>query len=384
MNHKNSPGYVLVFSLMMIALIVILVTRIADIGNVHIWYSKTIIDREHAKMLAWSGVNIALSQLSISGEEKKEAGNKNQREKKRKDAGPKMGWTEGEAKNFIKNIVPLLNSWQIFDIKKETYGVDGTIKVCIGSEEGKIDINQSFDFKTRKFIGQGKREGNFKKLFEQLFKRIEKFVVGKELFKKFSEYLTKKEKFEQILKNRQNSLYDPTEFLSIKEFEVFQDAVFYEPYNVDKIKNNEVTGAKKEKVYWMDIFTIWSGSRDINPWFFSNSMKRIIGIKFKENEKIENKKKKINGLLKHFKLDLSLPADWNKIFSTLYNVKYNNLPNWIKKAMSAKFEPAVFSVLSYGTVGSVTQKLFAVLERKKIKQDKKIVVKFDVKKFYWL
>jgi len=374
---KKSPGYILVFSLAMIALVIVLATRIVDLSSVHVRFTQTMLEREHAKILAWSGVSIAMSQLSVREKEKKKG-----KEEKKEIKKASEEWTQNEAKLFLKTILPVLNEWQTFVIKKDKFGINGTVKICISSEDGKIDLNQLFDFEKKKFIGQGQKTGDYKKILQQLFKTLQKKVKGKSLFEKFEEYLTKKQKFEQILKNRQNRLYDTTEFLGIKEFEVFEDKVFKAvPYETKKGENK-----KGETVYWTDIFTLWSGDDKVNPWFLSDSIMRLSGLKGKK--KIEEKKTRIEKLVKQFKHNLSWPDDWNKIFAKLYGVEHKNLPNWAKQIMGTTFAPNTFCVLSYGTVGKVTQKLCAIFERKKIskgkEKNKEMVIEFEIKKFYWI
>jgi len=395
-KSNNQPGYILVFSLMFIALLVMLAIRISDRGRVHVSYVKTMIDRERAKMLAFSGLQIAMTQLAIKEESKKqdqpdskEGEKKDQKGTQSKGVG-KL-WTEKESKEFIKQVWPYLHRWQEFELTRGTYGTDGVIRICIGCEEGKIDINQTFDFnddpKKRKFIGQSKTastpdkskadKNNFKKVFEEIFKKITKFIKGEERFKAFENYLVKKKQFEKIYKNRQNKLYDTTEFLRLKGFEGFADKVFYTPYLEKGRKIRE-----KPTVYWTDIFTIFSGSKQISSWFISPSIKRLLGFKEKEGMKIADKIKKAENISKNFKATLKFPEDWNNFFAPIYGMKYENLPKWFTPLLNTKFEPKTFSVLSYGEVNKVSCKIFAIIERKKIRKGKKTVVEFDIKKFY--
>jgi len=381
----KKPGFVLVFTIVLIALLMILAIKIMDTSRVYRFYTSTMIDRENAKILAFSGLQIGITQLAIV-EEKTKSKKESTTKEMSSQVSKSDSWTLNEAKEFIKNVFPLLNRWQIFALNYEKYGVDGIIKICLGSEEGKIDINEYFDFKNHKFIGEGKGVSeDFKFFFKNLFKEINKFIKGKDLFKKFESYLSKPKEFEQFLKNRQNRLYDPTEFLNLKGFEAFKDIVFFRPFDFVNSKNEEKDEAGiRRDIYWTDIFTVWSGTNKVNPWLFSNSIKKLFGLKFKEEEKIGAIKQKISDLIKYFKLNLSWPDDWDRIFETLYGMKYNSLPKWVTSRISTTFEPKIFSVLSYGTVGNVTQKLFVVLERKKIQKGKKIVIEFDIKKIYWI
>jgi len=419
-DYKNQSGFILVFSLMFMMLIIMLSTVILKRGRLHVGYSKVMLDKERAKMLALSGVQIAMTQLAIQAEDKKKSKESKKTESTlrqvqgdRGQAGKGAGglWTVSEAKEFIKNVWPNMYEWQDFKLDEKNFGVDGEIKICIGSEEGKVDLNQIFDFETRKFVGQKKvsdskktkedsSSGNaassagasggedFKKVFDQLFKNMGKFVKVKELQKKIEGYLTKKQLFDKILKNRQNKLYDPTEFFSIKEFEVFQNKVFYEPA-IGSMGKEKGANKQKQTIYWTDIFTIWSGLKTINPWFVSPSIKRI--LKIKDINK-ETKKKRAEKIAKNFKISLSFPADWKKILEPLFGMKYENIPKWLKPLIATKFEPKVFSVLSYGKVGDISQKVYAIIERKKVpipqpkgkKGEQKMKVEFDIKKFYWL
>lgn len=152
-NGEKQPGYILVFSLMFIALVVMLSTRISNVGRVHAGYSKIMLDREHAKILAFSGLQIAMTQLSIPlRQAQDDRGGKKEAEKSdtkktgaKKGAGTQALWTEKEAKEFIKNVFPVLYEWQEFRLDEKRFGTDGVVKICIGSEEGKIDINQRFN-----------------------------------------------------------------------------------------------------------------------------------------------------------------------------------------------------------------------------------------------
>ena len=392
-NDKNQQGYILVLSLIFISLIVMLATSISFRGRIHTNYAKLMLDREHAKMLAFSGLQIAMTQLAIQEEQKKgakapekkqqgqtlrqgaKAPAQDERKKEGQSGKTSALWTEKESKEFVKHIFPVLNNWQEFKLTTGKYGVDGVVKICIGSEEGKIDLNQVFDFDKKKFVGQGQKEGDFKKFFAELFKKMGKFIKVKELQKNFEAYLTKKQRFEKILKNRQNRLYDTTEFLDQKGFESFADKVFYEPIEMKK----GVTKKPKPNIYWTDMFTIWSGAKKISPWFISTSLKRILGFK---EEKVDQKK--AERLAKNFKASVSFPGDWDKLFAPIFGVKHKDLPKWFAPLLDTKFGPKVFNVLSYGTAGKVTQKIFAIIERKKVTRDKKTVVEFEIKKFYWI
>lgn len=410
MIEKQQPGYILIFSMMFIAMIIALSMIISNRGSLHVNYAKFMINREKAKMLAYSGLQIAMAQLAIKEKKEEDVGNAELGKDKsgasssgaKSSGDSKKLWTEKESKEFIKTVWPNMYKWQEFKLTEKNYGTDGIIKICIGSEEGKLDINQTFVFDEdqakRKFVGQvdiaekkdsenkeqkdlktdaqksGKSESDYKKLYENIFKKIDVFIKGANKFEKFEGYLKNKQRFEKILKNRQNMLYDTTEFFALDGFEGFSDKIFYEPQEDIMEKGKIVKTAPA--VYWNDIFTIFSGNRKISPWFISPSIKKILG--FKETDL----KSKVNSIVKNFKENLSYPKDWKDVFEPIFGVKYENIPAWFKFAIDTKFEPRFFSVLSYGKVNDVYHKIFAIIERKKEEINKKIIVKFEIKKTY--
>jgi len=366
MNRKKQPGYVLVFSLMVIALLVVLATSMMNQSRVHVRYARTILDREKAKMLAWSGVQIAMSQLANMGEEEK----KDEKKRDQQKADPKE-----QAKQTLITLLPVLNNWQTFSLTPKKDGVRGEIKICLMCEEGKIDLNQLIDFEKSKFVNEGSKEKDYKKVMKEVFEKIKKVLGGEDLLKSLEKYL----------KERKTRFYDPTELLSIEEFKIFEDKIFYEPGSIVRDDRGQV----KQTVYLNDIFTLWSFQRELNPWLLSNSLKVLLDLKIKKEDDAQLQDEALKKTLQKFELNLAFPKGWNDLLAPFYGKKFEQLPQEIRKTMTTKFEPSVFSVLSYGTVGGVTQKLFVVLERKKSSQTvssgkSSTSFEFSAKKFYWL
>jgi len=380
--RTGKPGYMIVLSLILISLIVAIVTTMANKSRIHIRYIKTMINREKAKMIAWSGVQVAKSQLANMGvvkdvKESSQDKNKNQKDKQKKQNGKKKKEKGGkrleEAKQFITKLFPVINRWQTFKLNKKNDGITGELKICLGCEEGKIDINQFFDFVHKKFFGEGSKKNDYKKVMQQIFAQIKKVAGGEDVFSKF----------EKFLKDRQNKLYDPTELLKIKELERFKENVFYEPSG--SVRSN--TGKPKQTIYLSDIFTLWSFKKELNPWFLSHSLKVLLGLKVEVSGNVGLEEKTLQEKLKQFKLKLAWPDSWKNMLLPLYGKDFDHLPSEVSKVMSTKFEPKVFSVLSYGTVGDVTQKLFVIMERvalPKRKSSGSTSFEFRTKKFYWL
>jgi len=370
MRKTNKPGYTLVLALMVIALIVAIVTVLADRGSIHMHYVKTMIDREKAKALAWSGVQIAMSELAHFGDvqKKEETISKEQGKEKKSSAGQ-------EAKQELISLLPILNKWQIFDLKRRTDGVTGQIKICLGSEDGKLNLNGLVDFKA------GKISEENKKILKEVFGKIQKIIGSKNLF----------ESFEKFVKESKTRLQDLTQLLSIKEFELFGDRIFYVPD--DPIGKDE-TGKLKQNVYLQDLFTLWSSQKELDPWMLSHSQKILFGFPSSPAATLSglskaDLEKKLKEILKNFSGTIQFPKEWDEMLASVYGVKFDSLPKQMKAMLGTKFEPKVFSVVSYGTVGGVIQKLLVILERKKSFQKdssgKNVAsFEFSAKKFYWL
>src|SRR5262249_29650987 len=153
---------------------------------------------------------------------------KQQQAKKESSAGQEL----------FKAVMPWLNRAQELHLKQSVEGINGVLALAIGSEEGKININKIYDFDKHKFIGQGQAQGDMRVFAQEIFALL-KEKVGADLF----------ESFEKFLKERKYPINDVTELLTIKEFVVFKDAVFYNP--LDKIPADS-----KPKIYLTDIFTV--------------------------------------------------------------------------------------------------------------------------------
>lgn len=149
-SASEQSGFILVLTLMILSMIVVLVTQLFQNSTIHFYFDRTMIEREKAKALAKGGIELAISQLTIPKPEEKKSNEKS-------DAAATKDSEEKKDPNIelLKKILPALNRWQSFALKEDVDGLDGEIKLCITCEDGKIDINQWFDFNKKKFIGEG-------------------------------------------------------------------------------------------------------------------------------------------------------------------------------------------------------------------------------------
>lgn len=374
MLKKNHQGYVIPLVLMILSLSIAIVTYIFIRATVYVPYMSFMEKREQARMLALGGVNIALSQLTKS----EKGGDK---EEKKKDEDP--------AKQFIKNILPALNRWQIFALKKDIEGIDAQIQISISCEAGKIPINEIYDFESQKFIefedasggqrvvippGSQKAEKkpekkSWRDILKELFKRIESQTDGKNLL----------EAFEKFLKTRQYKVNDVSELLTIKEFDVFKHSVWYEAPHQKKEKKGE-----KHPLYLQDLFTITS-SKKINPWFFSDSIAGILNLPRAKPGDVKDREKQVQKWLQNYKAVQDWKTEWEKQLKPVYGVDLESLPKGIEMTFDNTTVPTYFSVVSQGTVDEVTQRVVAyVVLTCSDNSEKEQCRELSIYRMYWL
>ncbi len=351
MHNKNhtSSGYIMVFTLVMIALLTVLITFI--VTRVQIYYPATLQAEStmRSRLLALGGVQVGMAQLADFATEKKQ---------KEADPQQKKPNPDDKDRQFLAKLLPRLNTWQTFDLKKNIDSVDGTIKIYIGSEEGKLDLNQLWDFKNNQLAFE--KQENKKKLYAELFSRIDKRTGISDGFVSLQKFI----------KERGYLINDVTELVLIKEYKKFAEHLFYE---------QSVNQKKEPVLYLTDLFTIWTGNKKINPWLLSSGWQQIFD--FKKNEQ----KKDLEPILKEFKKTMQWKTAWDKIFFPLYGKNFSSLPKDVDSILDTKFEPKIFSVLSYGTFGKTTDKLLAIIELVKTKEkDAAEKIEVKIRKLYWL
>lgn len=346
--EHNKPGYILAFTLAMMALFMFIATYVSNKGLIFSSFSKTMIDREKARQLAYGGIQLAISQIATTAEKKAEQAPAPTGEDKKPEQA-------SDGKQLLKSILPNLGRVQKFTLKQNIEGITGTLGIIITSEEGKININRMFDFEKHIFVGEpkpgskqeAKDETNMKKMLQELFGQIRE-QMGADLFSDF----------EKFLKERKYPLNDVSELLTVKGFEAFKNNIYYDP-TVEKTKSN---------LYLSDIFTVNSSKQSIEPWLISNSLASVLKL-----QRDPEKSPAVDDLLKNFKEKSDWKNDWNKSLKNLYGVEFGALPKAIGALLNPAFDPKMFSVFSFATVGNVTVRLIALLEREKT--DKAVEVK---------
>lgn len=363
-KNNTSAGYIMIFTLLVVAAATVMVTYVGHRGSFYLPFSRMILAREKAKQLALGGVQVAIAQLAKSV--KKEEGKRQepQQEVKQEAGSAPVEKKESnpEERDLLRRILPVLNRWQVFNLAENVDGVDGDMFVCIMCEDGKINLNRIIDFE--KGVLRGDEKTGWKAVIKEVCKQIEQLTKSGDLFPVF----------EKIAKDAKHQFNDATELLTHKEFQQFKDALFYHP----------PVGKKQDTLYLLDIFTVWSRSDKLEPWFFSDSINGLFGLPRVEVDDIKKRTEQTEGWLKNFKVRANWQQDWKNILMPVYGKELRTLPKNIDSMLSPTFAPQFFSVRAEGKVDEVTQRVYAILERTKRSQGGNVEYDVVIKKLYWL
>lgn len=353
MMRKKNQGFILVLTTIILSIGLLIVSRLIYKGSIHIAFDRTMINLEKAKLLSLSGVQIAMSQLTV-----KTTSTTNSSPEK----------TSVVLNEFLEKIFINLNRWQKIILKEDIDGVEGDIHICITSENGKIPLNAIFDREKKKFINEGAPQGDLKKSLQALFAAMKKFTKDKDLF----------DIFEKILKQRQYKFNDVTELLTNAEFEkIFKSKIFYDPPSLETAQQE----GGFRPLYLADIFTVFSETK-LEPWLLSDSLQAILMLRRAQLNDTKQRAEEVKQLLKEKSINQigSIQELWDNYLQRFYGRDFKSISNEITSLFTLKFEPLVFSVLSYGIVGGITQKTLAIIEKIKSSENNT----FIIKKMYWL
>lgn len=360
--HASRSGYILVMALMIISLIVLITGVMNDTGGSYVPYMAAMEQRQKARLLARGGIAFAQSQLGkvVVAEQDK----KNMQQKASKPT------EEQEAVALLKDLLPVLNRWQRVDFKFEKDGIDGYIQFLITCEEGKLNINELFDFKTKKFKDDKKGDQSVKALLSTLLAPVEKRMKTPELVATLETFLAK----------RGYPLNDITELLTQKGCAGFKHAQFLSPEKL------VTTDADKTPPFMLtDLFTTHTNTINIEPWLLSDSVRRLCGMQPIDTEAKDVKNNEaIAEILKKFKIKSDWNKDWDERLKPLYGVQLGQVSKGFVQFFAKTFEPRIFSVIVSATVGENTQRLYAILERIKKSQDTKTLYEIYIRTFYWI
>ncbi len=377
MKVTTTSGYILMLTLMIISLMTIMISRVVNQAMVQRQLSKLFIERQKAKMLAFGGVQIAISQLSFAEEKKPE------QKAPPATAAPAGGQKPDDTfkKKFLQQFA-VLNRWQTFDFKEDIDGFESALKIYITSEEGKINLNTLYDFDKKSFtVGANKPQSQAagpqgaaqqpkqqsaatefdpKKVIQLLGERLKPVLPKLNLL----------ETLEKILRERGKPLYDLSELITNKDFAPFADKLFIQP---------EAETAEKKIPPLFDLFTIYGEKKELYPVALSHSLATIFGLRQFSTDP-EKRTKELEDITKSLPQSTNWSTQWNQLLAPLAGKQYTDIPAELRPLWAPQFDSIFFSVTVYATVGAITEKLCAILEKKE--HDKQTV--YTIKRIYWI
>jgi hypothetical protein len=349
---QNKPGYILILTLMAIALITTIITKMYYQSSAYLPLADLVVKRQKAANLALGGLQMALSKLN--GPQNQEESDSKNKKNKSKEA------------LLLERILPSLNRWQAFNLKEDVDGVNGQIKICVSCENGKVNLNQLYDFAKHEL-----KDAKIKQLMQEIFAALGKLTKNQIDSKLANEALMK------FLSERKYQLLDATELLQIPEFSYFKQHVFYHPpQDAEQTSEN-----LPRPVYLTDIFTTWTSSPQVEPWLFSDSVLALLSFPRAQANDIMKRDGKVKEWTKNLKESSNWQTDWDKSLGLVYGNELANLPKSVVSLFETKFNPQVFSAISCGTIEGITQTVYAII---KLQSENTGSSFFVIEKLYWI
>ncbi|MCK4500005.1 hypothetical protein KAU11_05870, partial [Candidatus Babeliales bacterium] len=344
-TFKRREGSIVLITLIMLSVVLVLVDRFVRSVNVHGCYTKLVLAKEQANMLALGGISCACAQITaaIRGDyDKKE--NKDASKKEEKITGP---LSDKQLQSLYKKLLVHLNRWQEFKLDAQRDGVEGVIRFCITSEEGKIPINSAYDFE----------KNEFKKPYAELIKKTTFTTEKKEKDAVIKEMAL-------FFKERGKKLDDASQLLPSRHLELF-----YKP--VEKQEKTHDARVQPSGLY--DFFTVWGDEKGVNPLLLSDALRTGLGFSRLSGDKEKQKKQEESVEKVTKKINRSWAKDWKSNFKQIMPLysssggdageRGQKIFEKLEGALSTQIEPQVFSVLSCAKVSDTQQCVLAVIRR---------------------
>jgi hypothetical protein len=350
--EQESPGYILVLTLLMISIGVVLVTHLVNKSINFTHFTKLVTDREQAKLIAASGIEIALQELSFAI----------------------TGTAANKTTAQLSAQLPYLNTWQTFTLTQTVDGIDALCQIYITCENGKIDLNSLYDYKQKKWQkaknkrtqalpGKTEKDTTYdaKKVMTFISNKVRDTFAGKNIV----------EILDQIFRERTEPIEDLSVLLTAKDLQGKKIALF--PELPTKQEN-------KPSIAVSDIFTIFTHKNEIEPILLAPGLIHAAGFK------PPLRTKEALSFIKEIKPDESVSLIWDDTLGPWYGVQQATIPGEFESLFSKKltgFEGKAFSVVSYGTSGTFTQKLCVVLQQEEGMPGQQ-QPRYVIKRWYWL
>lgn len=340
----KKQGFIFIYVLLLSFLILSVGTYIFNKGIVLPPFVKFVEQDQKKRILVLGVIQHCIAQLAISKEE---------------TADKKLRAPKDEKQSVIMHDVehffPELNRWHNYLIKEKVEGVDADVSICFTCEEGKINVNNFFDFKEKRL----KKDP----LIDELSKALERFQI-----KGF------KDQLEQFFKKKGKPIDDLAELLQDDYFQKnFGKRIFYDPP-----KPNEVV--EKKEIYLMDLFTVYNADLKLNPLFLSDSVTQVLEFRRAITQAVEERKKHVDSIKSILKDTVSWQGDWEKIMQPMYQKPIGRFEQLFKKNLKC----TIFSALCRVKIGEQTETVFVICARKERAQDDKIMYDVAIMRLYFV
>ena len=192
-NKSQNSGFILLLAILLLSLMTVIVTKVFYRASGAVPFIHTSLKRDQSKLLAFGGVQLAMSALASKSYEQEE---------------------------YLTQTFPNLNDWHKIQLKAEADGIEGEINFCITCEQGKLNLNQLYDFE--KHVFPEKQRKALVEIFAKTNLLKPGFIV----------------ELEEFLRTKSGPLADLSELLqSPKIAELFKDQIYYAPSKENQTKN---------------------------------------------------------------------------------------------------------------------------------------------------
>lgn len=333
------------------------------------------LKRQRVRLLASSGIQVAMAQVALvlPEEKKAEAGAEKTDDKK---APAKLT----PAQQWIMQLMPIINSWQTFKLTEAVDGIEGTLQLYIACEQGKFNIARMYDILNAKTVTEKTQDASKKEAETKTGGQKGGAQAPKGPQKNWGEVVVQLLEqngvagFSKALTSFKSSYNrspeDGTELVTQEAVKAFKTNIFPSQDNKSILKT---------PLFLMDLFTTATTTEKINPWLLSSSVAALLGLK-RNREKFDLKEK-----IKEVKPFTNWSQQWNKLLEPLYGKKFENIAKEITSLFAASFDASVCSVICNAQIQGASQKVYAIIEKVNPPDgvSPKSVI-FKIKRMYWL
>jgi hypothetical protein len=355
---KPRRGFILILTMGMVAIMSIIVVRmITDLMSFQ-QLESVLLAREQAKQFAWSGIQIAMAQLLEKASPLKE----------------KLPEAEVKFKKQLfelRKIMTITNRWKTTSFNEASDGVAGSCTVYIACEQGKINPFVLAGMVKDEVLptenaqpqpGQppaGQDESNKKKTITQVIRSALKgYLSGK------GRNIDVVQRITDLLEKRNNESWDDvSELLEDEQLKELGNILFLTPD-----RDWALT----------DFFSLHHNSRVLQSWALSKSV-AILADLTPTGTPSDEDMKKIGDTVQQKR---QAKETWDLVLKAIYN---KQLPSEWYNLLNTRFEADIFSVISYGTYRDIVVKLYAIIQRRRVREQNGVEHdEYIIKKIYWI